>query len=198
MILYIKNMMCMRCRMVVQNELKRLGLQYLEVKIGAAEITNGITAEQWELLNEALKKTGLELIEDKKSKLMEQIKTVIIELVHHSDEYLKINLSNYLSDKLNHDYTYLSNVFSSDQGITIEKFFIQHKIERVKEMLVYDELQLTEIAYKLHYSSVSHLSNQFKKVTGLTPSHFKKIKQKKQLFMHNGLISQRNVEHSTL
>ena len=188
--LYIKNMMCFRCRMVVQDELTKLGLLYSEVKLGAAELTHGISAEQWKQLNEALKKTGLELVEDKKTKLVEKIKTVIIELVQHSDEYLKITLSEYLSDKLNHDYTYLSNVFSSDQGTTIEKFFIHLKIELVKELLVYDELQLTEIAYKMHYSSVSHLSNQFKKITGLTPSHFKRIKQNKQFIMHSELIPQ--------
>lgn len=193
MILYIKNMMCMRCRMVVQYELNKLGLKYTDVKIGAAEIADGISAEQWHELNEALKKSGLELVEDRKTRLIEKIKTVIIELVHHSDEYLKINLSDYLSEKLNHDYTYLSNIFSSSQRITIEKFFIRLKIEVVKEMLVYDELQLTEIAYRLHYSSVSHLSNQFKKVTGLTPSHFKKIKQKKHSIINNGYITQPSV-----
>jgi AraC-like DNA-binding protein len=173
--LYIKNMICTRCKMVVQYELKKLGLHFTKVEIGSAEIKEDVTPEQWNQLNEALKISGLELMVDKKSVLIEKIKNVIIELVNCSDEELKINLSDYLREKLNHDYTYLANVFSVVQGTTIEKFFISSKIARVKEMLVYDELQLTEIAYKLHYSSVAHLSNQFKKMTGLSPSQYKQI-----------------------
>jgi YesN/AraC family two-component response regulator len=130
-------------------------------------------------------KSGLELMDDKRTVLIEKIKNVIIDLVYHSDEPLSINFSRYLSEKLDHDYTYLANLFSEVQGITIEKFFIAHKIERVKELLVYNELNLTEIAFKMHYSSVSHLSSQFKKVTGLTPSHFKQLKNKRRTMLED-------------
>jgi AraC-like DNA-binding protein len=136
-------------------------------------------------LSIALKKYGLELMDDKRSILVEKIKTVIIELVHYTDEQIKINLSDYLSEKLNHDYTYLANLFSEVKGTTIEQFYLAHKIEKVKELLVYDELNLTEIAWKLHYSSVAHLSNQFKKMTGLTPSHFKNLKCKRRKALGN-------------
>jgi AraC-like DNA-binding protein len=153
--------------------------------LGEAEIREDISTEQLALLNIGLKKTGLELMDDKKSILVEKIKTIIIELVHYNDEQIKINLSDYLSEKLNHDYTYLANLFSEVKGTTIEQFFLAHKIEKVKELLVYDELNLTEIAYKLHYSSVAHLSNQFKKMTGLTPSHFKNLKHKRRSTLGN-------------
>jgi YesN/AraC family two-component response regulator len=175
--LYIKNMVCIRCKMVVKAELAKLGLPFVSVELGQAEITGELTAPNRSKLREGLLKQGLELMDDKKSVLIEKIKSVIIELVHYSDEPLIINFSEYLSKKLNHDYTYLANLFSEVQGITIEKFLITHKIERVKELLVYNELNLTEIAYLMHYSSVAHLSTQFKKVTGLTPSHFKKLKE---------------------
>ena len=183
--LFIKNMVCIRCKMVVRSELERLGIQYKVVELGEAELNDNISAEQRDQLNLLLKKSGLELMDDKKSMLIEKIKTVIIELVHYSGELPKIKFSEYLSEKLNHDYTYLSNLFSEVQGITIEHFLIAHKIERVKELLVYDEFNLTEIAYKLHYSSVAHLSNQFKKVTGLTPSHFKQLKDKRMSTLEN-------------
>jgi len=183
--LYIKNMVCIRCKMVVKSELEKLGLHYTIVELGEAEIKENISKDKRDLLNIALKKSGLELMDDKKSMLIEKIKNIIIELVHYSDYELKINLSDYLSEKLNYDYTYLANLFSEVQGTTIEKFFINHKIEKVKELLVYDELNLKEIAFKLHYSSVSHLSSQFKKVTGLTPSHFKQIKQKRRTPLEN-------------
>jgi AraC-like DNA-binding protein len=127
-----------------------------------------------------LHQTGLELMNDKKALLIEKIKKIIIEMVHYVDELPKTNFSDYLSEKLNYDYTYLANLFSEVQGITIEKFIISHKIERVKELIIYDELNLTEIAWLMHYSSVAHLSNQFKKITGLTPSHFKKLKDKRR------------------
>jgi YesN/AraC family two-component response regulator len=138
-----------------------------------------ISKEQKERLDIALKKSGLELMDNKKSILVEKIKTIIIELVHYTNEQIKINLSDYLSQKLHHDYTYLANLFSEVKGTTIEKFYLSHKIEKLKELLVYDELNLTEIAYKMHYSNVAHLSNQFKKMTGLTPSHFKHLKHKR-------------------
>jgi AraC-like DNA-binding protein len=166
--------------MVVKSELEKLGLHYTTVELGEAEIRENISAEQWERLSIGLKKTGLELMDDKKSILVEKIKTIIIELVHYRDEEIKINLSDFLSEKLNHNYTYLANLFSEVKGTTIEQFYLTHKIEKVKELLVYDELNLTEIADKLHYSSVAHLSNQFKKMTGLTPSHFKNLKHKRR------------------
>ena len=177
--LYIKNMVCIRCKMVVKAELEKLGLHYTTVELGEAEIMENISAEQHDQFKEALLKSGLELMDDKKSVLIGKIKNVIIEFVHYSEESLRINFSDFLSQKLNHDYTYLANLFSEVQGTTIEKFLITHKIERVKELLVYDELNLTKIAYLMHYSSVAHLSAQFKKVTGLTPSHFKQLKNKR-------------------
>jgi len=183
--LYIKNMVCIRCKMVVKDELAKLGLHYTVVELGEAEIMETISAEQQGLFRAALLKSGLELMDDKKSILIQKIKNVIIELVHYSEERLTIKFSEYLSQKLNHDYTYLANLFSEVQGTTIEKFFIAHKIERVKELLVYDELNLTQIAYQMHYSSVSHLSAQFKKVTGLTPSYFKKLKDKRRSMLEN-------------
>ena len=166
--------------MVVKSELEKLGLHYTTVELGEAEIREDISAEQLQLLGTALKKTGLELMDDKKSILVEKIKAIIIELVHYTDEQIKTNLSDYLSEKLNLNYTYLANLFSEVKGTTIEKFYLAHKIEKVKELLVYDELNLTEIAYKLHYSSVAHLSNQFRKMTGLTPSYFKNMKHKRR------------------
>jgi YesN/AraC family two-component response regulator len=162
--------------MVVKTELEKLGLHYITVDLGEAEIMEEISAEQLASLSMALKKTGLELMDDKKSILVEKIKTLIIELVHYNEEQIKVNLSDYLSEKLNYNYTYLANLFSEVKGTTIEQFYLAHKIEKVKELLVYDELSLTEIAWKLHYSNVAHLSNQFKKMTGLTPTHFKKLK----------------------
>ena len=183
--LYIKNMVSIRCKMVVKSELENLRLHYSIVELGEAEITDKATDGQLKLLDTALRKSGLELMDDKKSMLIEKIKNIIIEFIHYSDEPLKINFSKYLSEKLNYDYKYLSNLFTEVQGTTIEKFIITHKIERVKELLVYDELSLTEIAHKLHYSSVAHLSNQFKKITGLTPSHFRKIRQIRRTTLEN-------------
>ncbi len=176
--LFIKNMVCIRCKMVVKEELKKLQLHFIVVDLGEVEIMEDITAEQREQLKISLHNSGLELMDDKKSILIEKIKRIIVELVHYTDEPLKVNFSEYLSEKLNYDYTYLANLFSEVQGTTIEKFFITHKIERVKELLVYDELNLTEISYKMNYSSVAHLSNQFKKITGLSPSHFRQLKEK--------------------
>ena len=173
-------MVCIRCKMVVKDELAKLGLHYTSVELGEAEVLENISVEQHDQIRIALLKSGLELMDDKKSVLIQKIKNVIIELVHYSEEPLEMNFSAFLSQQLNHDYTYLANLFSEVQGTTIEKFLIAHKIERVKELLVYNELNLTEIAYKMHYSSVAHLSAQFKKVTGLTPSHFKQLKNKRR------------------
>jgi AraC-like DNA-binding protein len=164
----------------VKSELDSLGLQYRNVKIGEADIIGNILPEKLEQLDIALRKSGLLLMDDKKSVLVEKIKTAIIELVHYSEEQIKVNLSDYLCEKLSYDYTYLANLFSEVKGITIEKFFLTHKIEKVKELIVYDELNLSEIAYKMNYSSVAHLSNQFKKYTGLTPTHFKMLKNKRR------------------
>jgi AraC-like DNA-binding protein len=183
--LYIKNMVCIRCKMVVKEELGKLGLHHTVVELGEVEVIENISALQHDQIKTALLRSGLELMDDKKSMLIEKIKNVIVELVHYSEEPLAVNFSEYLSRKMNHDYTYLANLFSEVQGITIEKFFIAHKIERVKELLVYNELNLTEIAYKMHYSSVAHLSTQFKKVTGLTPSHFKLLKDKRRSMLED-------------
>jgi AraC-like DNA-binding protein len=166
--------------MAVKTELEKLGLHHIIIDLGEVEIMEDISDTQLQKLDIALRKTGLELMDDNKTILVERIKTIIIELIHYSDEQIKINLSDYLSEKLNHNYTYLSNLFSDVKGSTIEKFYLSQKIEKVKELLVYDELNLTEIAFKLHYSSVAHLSNQFKKMTGLTPSHFKKLKRNRR------------------
>ncbi len=173
-------MVCIRCQMVVKAELEKLGLHYTDVKIGEANIKENITDEQAEQLDIALRKSGLQLMDNKKSVLVEKIKSAIIELVHYTEEQIKVNLSDYLSEKLNYDYTYLANLFSEVKGITIEKFYLAHKIEKVKELIVYDNLNLTEISYRMHYSSVAHLSNQFKKITGLTPTHFKMLKNKRR------------------
>jgi YesN/AraC family two-component response regulator len=171
--------------MVVKSELQKLGLHFTTVQLGEVEVMETISAELYVTLNTALKKTGLELMGDKSSILVEKIKVIIIELVHYTEDQIKINLSDYLSEKLHHNYTYLSNLFSEVKGTTIEQYFLSHKIEMVKELLVYDELNLTEIAHKMHYSSVAHLSNQFKKMTGLTPSHFKSLKNKKRFVLGN-------------
>lgn len=173
-------MVCIRCKMVVKEALTKLGLPYTTVELGEAEIAGSISELQLEQVRAALLRSGLELMDDKKSVIIQKIKNVIIELVHYSEEPLAVNLSAYLSRKLNYDYTYLANLFSEARGVSIERFFIAHRIEHVKELLVYNELSLTEIAYKLHYSSVAHLSSQFKRVTGLTPSHFKKLKDKRR------------------
>lgn len=178
-------MVCFRCKMVVKSELEKIGIHYTSVELGEVEITDRISNDQLENLSVALKETGLELMDDTKKILIEKIQTLIIELIHLSEEQIKINLSDYLSQKLNHNYTYLSNLFTEVKGSTIEQFYLSTKIEKVKELLVYDEMTLTEIAWKLHYSSVSHLSNQFKKMTGLTPSGYKNLKQKRRAALGN-------------
>lgn len=169
-----------RCKMVVKEELKKLGLHYIVVDLGEVDIMENISIEKRTALKANLLQSGLELMDDKKAMMIEKIKTVIIEMVHHSNENIKVNFSDYLSQKMNHDYTYLSNLFSEVQGTTIEQYIISHKIERIKELIIYGELNVTEIAWKMGYSSVAHLSSQFKKVTGLTPSHFKQLKDKRR------------------
>ncbi len=171
-------MVSIRCKMVVKDLLKALGLHFIVVELGEVEIMETLTREQHDKLQASLLACGLELMDDKKAVLIEKIKNVIIEMVHYADERPKTNFSDYLSEKLNHDYTYLSNLFTEVSGTTIEHYIIAHKIERVKELLKYGELNLTQISYKMNYSSVAHLSNQFKKVTGLSPSHFKQLKEK--------------------
>jgi AraC-like DNA-binding protein len=183
--LYIKYMASLRCKMMVKTELDKLGLRYGTVDLGMVEMLDDVTEQQHEQLKVNLLKSGLELLDDKRSILIEKIKNVIIEMIHYEDEIPKTNYSDYISQKLNYDYTYLSNIFSEVKGITIQQFIIINKIERVKELLLYDELNLTEISYKLHYSSVAHLSNQFKKITGLSPSFFKKLKKKRHENLEN-------------
>jgi AraC-like DNA-binding protein len=166
--------------MIVKDELEKLGIQYVSLDLGMVEILEDLTTLQREQFKIALLKSGLELLDDQKSILIEKIKGVIVEMIHYNDELPKVNYPEYISEKLNYDYTYLANTFSEVKGITIQQFIIIHKIEKVKELLLYGELNLTEISYKLHYSSVAHLSNQFKKITGLSPSFYKQLKQKRK------------------
>ncbi len=176
--IYIKNMVCKRCKMLVKSELEKLNIPYITIELGEINTYENVTSDELELLDAALKQSGLELIHSRKDILVERIKNSIIELVHESDEVMKANLSDYLSEKLKYDYTYLANIFSKVMGTTIDKFFIAHKIERVKELLFLNEFSLKEISFITRYSSVSHLSNQFKKVTGLAPTQFKKLQYK--------------------
>ena len=183
--LLIKNMVSLRCKLIVRSELEKMNLPFTVVELGEVEIANDLTSKQQQELKISLLKFGLELMEDKKSMLIEKIKNIIVEMIHYSDEPPMLNFSAYLSEKLDYDYNYLSNLFSEVKGTTIEHFIISHKIERAKELLVYNELTLTEIAEKLHYSNVAHLSNQFKKVTGLTPTFFRAMKHKRMIAMEN-------------
>lgn len=178
--IYIKNMVCNRCILVVRQELEKLGLHVEAIKLGEVTLLEKISAQQRESIAEVLEPLGFELIDDKRSQLIAQIKAVVIQWVREQDGMRTANLSDILAGKLQHDYKHLSSLFSEVEGITIEKYHIAQKIERVKELLVYDELSLSEIAYQLGYSSVAYLSNQFKKVTGLSPSHFKQIKEDKR------------------
>ena len=177
--LYIKYMVSLRCKMVVHQELERLGIKNAIVDLGTVELLDDISVELRQLLKENLLKTGLEVLDNKKSILIEKIKNVVIEMIHYSDELPKENFSDYISEKLGYDYTYLANTFSEVKGMTLQHFIIINKVEKVKELLLYDELNLTEISYKLNYSSVAHLSNQFKKITGLSPSSYKQLKQRR-------------------
>ncbi|MBK7027792.1 MAG: helix-turn-helix transcriptional regulator [Bacteroidales bacterium] len=177
--IYIKYMVSIRCKMLVKSELEKLGLQFGVVDLGVVDIKGSLTDEQHAALKSALLKSGLELMDDKRSILIDRIKSLIVEMIHYSDEMPKVKNSEYISEKLNMDYTYLTNLFSEVTGVTIEQYIINHKIEKIKEFLLYDELSITEISYRLNYSSVAHLSNQFKKATGLTPSYFKLLKGKR-------------------
>jgi AraC-like DNA-binding protein len=169
-----------RCKIAVKEELKKFGLHFVILDLGEVDVMEDITLEQREQLKANLLLSGFELMDNKKAVLIEKIKSIIIEMIHHTSDVLKINFSDFLSEKLNYNYTYLANLFSETQGSTIEHFIIEHKVERVKELIIYGELNMTEIAWKMNYSSVAHLSNQFKKVTGLPPSHFKQLKDKKR------------------
>jgi AraC-like DNA-binding protein len=177
--LYIKYMVSLRCKMVVKEELTKLGLHYVVLDLGVVEILENITEEQRAKLRRELIKSGLLLLDSKLAILVDKIVSVIVEMIHYNEEVPKVNYSDFISEKLGFDYTYLSNVFSEVKGITIPQFIILHKVERVKELLLYDELSLKEISYMLHYSSVAHLSNQFKKITGLSPAFYKQLKSKR-------------------
>lgn len=169
-----------RCKLAVRGELKKLGLHFILVDLGVVEIMENINATKRDLLKTGLLEAGFELMDDKRAILIEKIKNTVIQMIHHTDENSKINFSYYLSEKLGHNYTYLANLFSEVQGTTIEHFIILHKIERIKELMIYGELNITEIAWKMGYSSVAHLSSQFKKITGLSPSNFKQLKDKRR------------------
>lgn len=173
--IHIKYMVSLRCKNLVQNELNNLSIPYLSVELGTVELEGTITRKQLEQLRAALLESGLVIMEDKKAFIIEKIKITIIEMIHHSEDLPKFKFSEHLSNKLKYDYTYLANLFSITEGITIAHFILLHKIERIKELIIYDELSLTEISYKMNYSSAAALSNQFKKITGLTPSFFKSL-----------------------
>ncbi|HEX7757396.1 MAG TPA: AraC family transcriptional regulator [Niabella sp.] len=175
--LYIRNMVCNRCKAAVRNELEKLSLSPVSIELGEVTLAAPPTPEKYTQLNQALKTLGFEIIDDRKSRIIEQIKNIIIDMIHHAAEEPAVNLSVLLSAKLNYDYNYLSNIFSEVEGITIEKYLIAQKIEKVKELMMYDELSLSQIADRLGYSSVAYLSNQFKKQTGLSPSFYKSMKQ---------------------
>lgn len=172
--LFIKNMVCNRCIKVVREELEKLGHTVLDISLGEVEIKDKPSVEDLLIIKNILEENGFELIENKAAKLIESLKTIIVEYVHHSNEDLNLNLSKLIENKLSNGYSYLSALFSSTENITIEHFFILQKIEKAKELLKYGDLTLSEIAYKLGYNSVNHLSSQFKKVTGMTASEFKK------------------------
>lgn len=178
--LYIKNMVCNRCIMMVQHEIEKLGLTIKNIILGEVTFEKELSIDEKKTLETSLISLGFEVIDDRKSRNIEKIKNVIIDLVHNHDNENTNKLSDILKTELHHDYNYLSNLFSEEEGTTIEKYFIAQKIEKVKELLEYDELSLSEIAFQLNYSSVAYLSNQFKKVTGLTPSYFKQLKVKKR------------------
>lgn len=183
--LFVKNMVSIRCKMIVKSELENMHLHHIIVELGEVEILEHLSIKKRSELKLALATHGLELMEDQKSILIEKIKNIIIEMIHYNDEPPRVNFSEYLITKLDYDYNYLSNLFSEVKGVTIEQYIIAHKIERVKELLIYNELTLSQISDKLHYSSVAHLSNQFKKVTGLTPSFFRKMKNQRLIALEN-------------
>ena len=180
MVIYIKNMVCDRCKMAVKFELTKLGLKSTHIELGEIGIDGDLSADKKETLSKALKDIGFEILDNSKAKTIEKIKTEVIHLIHHSNNDVRVNYSKFIEEKLKRDYNYLSNLFSEIEGTTIEKYIIHQKIERVKELLVYNQLSLSEIADQMGYSSVAYLSGQFKKVTGLTPSYFKSIKENKR------------------
>ena len=179
--IYIKNMVSNTCKLVVKDALNELNLHYIIINLGEVEIMENISKIQREQLKESLQRMGLELMNDKKTILIEKVKDTIVEMIHYTDNMIKVNFSDYLSEKLNYDYTYLSNLFSEVQGINIQNFVVLLKVERVKELITYDELSISEIAYKMNYSSVAHLSNQFKKVTGFSPTYFKRLRERRRV-----------------
>jgi AraC-like DNA-binding protein len=181
--LYIKYMVSLRCKMAVKEELRKLGLHFIILDLGEVEIMEDLSTDELEQLRMGLLSSGLELMDDKKTVLIDKIKNVIIQMIHYMEELPSTKYSDYISQKLDYDYTYLSNIFSEVKGITIQQFIISHKIEKIKELIIYNELNLTEISYKLQYSSVAHLSNQFKKVTGMTPTQFKNLKTKSRTLL---------------
>jgi len=168
------------CKNAARDALREMGLHFIIVELGEVEIMETLTIQQHQLLKIKLLEAGLELMDDRRAVLIEKIKNIVIQMVHYSEEPLLVNFSSFLSQKMNLDYTYLSNLFSEVQGTTIEQYIIANKVEKIKELIIYNELNITEIAWKMHYSSVAHLSNQFKKITGLSPSHFKRLKDRKR------------------
>ena len=182
---YIKYMVSHRCKMVVHGILQKLDIDENNVALGVIDIPGSLSMDQFRQLRELLVEVGLELMEDNKSILVERVKNIITEMIQYNDDSPKVNYSDYISEKLGYDYTYLSNIFSEVKGMTIQQYIILHKIEKAKELILYDELNLSEISYKLNYSSVAHLSNHFKKVTGLSPSFFKQLKQKRNSNLEN-------------
>jgi AraC-like DNA-binding protein len=183
--LYIKYMVSLRCKLMVKEELEHLAIKYVVIDLGVVEMFENISPEIRLRLKENLLKSGLELLDDKRSILIERIQNVVVEMIHNADELPKTNYSDYISNKLDYDYTYLANIFAEVKGFTLQKYIITHRIEKVKELLLYDELNLTEIADRMQYSSVAHLSNQFKKITGLTPSFYKQLKEKREVNLEN-------------
>jgi AraC-like DNA-binding protein len=183
--LFIKYMVSLRCKLKVKEELKKLGIKYGVVDLGVVEIFEEISPEQHDMLNANLQESGLELLDDSRSVLIERIQNIVVEMIHYSKELPKLNYSEYISEQLGYDYTYLSNMFAEIKGYTLQNFIIAHKIERVKELILYDELNFTEIAHLLQYSSAAHLSNQFKKITGLTPTYYKMMKKSRKVNLEN-------------
>lgn len=178
--LYIRNMVCIRCKMIVKAELEKLDIAYKSVELGEVQLITPISEDTKQMLSLALHKSGLELMYDKKAIMIEKIINIVIEMVHYSDELPQVNFSTLLCEKMGRDYHKMSEIFSKTKGMTIEHFIIIHKVEKVKELIIYDDLNLTEISYKMHYTSVGHLSRQFKQVTGLTPSFFKSLSKKER------------------
>ncbi|MEO8765163.1 MAG: helix-turn-helix transcriptional regulator [Ginsengibacter sp.] len=186
--IYIRNMVSIRCKLIVKAELEKLGMHCIAIELGEVEIKEDVSKEQYNRLNIALQRTGLELLDDNKSIMVEKTRNLVVQMVHYSKELPKINISDYISERLGYNYTYVSRLFSAVRGTSLSHYFIVQKIERAKELITYGELTITEIAFKLHYSSVAHLSNQFKKITGLTPSHFKRMKDKRKKRIPLGLV----------